>query len=148
MTITLTVEIPDAVVQDIDQAIAEGRFPDRDSAIQSAIRVFSEPELARQLRYRTRPPSMDELRARREEILAIASKRGAYNVRIYGSVARGDADAGSDVDFLVDMEEGRSLFDLGGLLMDLQTLLGVPVDVGTSVRPRMREQVEYEAIIL
>ncbi|MGA2914775.1 MAG: nucleotidyltransferase family protein [Sedimentisphaerales bacterium] len=67
----------------------------------------------------------------REQILALAAKRGAFNVRVFGSVARGEANPNSDVDFLVDMEDGRSLFDLGGLLMDLQELLHRKVDVVT-----------------
>lgn len=67
----------------------------------------------------------------KQEILALAAKYGAYNVRVFGSVAQGTADETSDVDFLVDLEEGRSLFDLGGLLMDLQGLLQRKVDVLT-----------------
>ena len=53
------------------------------------------------------------LHEKREDILRIASRRGAYNVRVFGSVARGEADAKSDIDLLVDLEPGRSLFDLG-----------------------------------
>lgn len=67
----------------------------------------------------------------KQQILALAAKYGAYNVRVFGSVAQGTADETSDVDFLVDLEEGRSLFDLGGLLMDLQELLHRKVDVVT-----------------
>ena len=63
------------------------------------------------------------LQEKRQEILAIAAKHGAYNVRVFGSVARGEADESSDIDILVELEEGRSLFDLGGLLMDLENLL-------------------------
>ena len=59
---------------------------------------------------------------KREAILALAARYGASNVRVFGSVAEGKADDASDVDFLVDMEPGRSLLDLGGLLMDLQDL--------------------------
>ena len=68
---------------------------------------------------------------RKEQILALAAKHGAYNVRVFGSVAQGTADEKSDIDFLVDLEEGRTLFDLGGLLMDLQNLLQRQVDVLT-----------------
>ena len=68
---------------------------------------------------------------KRDAILALAAKHGASNVRVFGSVAEGKADDASDVDFLVDMEPGRSLLDLGGLLMDLQDLLGRKVDVLT-----------------
>ena len=67
----------------------------------------------------------------KEQILAIAARHGAYNVRVFGSVVEGTADESSDVDFLVDLEEGRSLFDVGGLLMDLQNLLHREVDVLT-----------------
>ena len=68
---------------------------------------------------------------RKEQILALAAKYGASNVRIFGSVANGTADENSDIDFLVDLEKGRSLFDLGGLLMDLQELFNRKVDVVT-----------------
>jgi hypothetical protein len=87
---------------------------------------------------------------KRQEILAIAKKHGARNVRIFGSVARGDACLDSDIDFLVELEPGRSLFDLGGLLYDLQSLLGIEVDVVTEkgLRARMRERVLREAIPL
>ena len=90
------------------------------------------------------------LREKREDILRIASKRGASNVRVFGSVARGEADSKSDIDLLVDLEPGRSLFDLGGLLMDLQDLLGHKVDVVTErgLRERIRERVLKEVIPL
>ncbi len=90
------------------------------------------------------------LQAKRENILQTAAKYGAYNIRIFGSVARGEADSDSDVDFLVEMEPGRSLLDLGGLLMDLQELLGCNVDLVTEkgLRERIRERVLKEAISL
>lgn len=68
---------------------------------------------------------------KKEQILALAAKYGASNVRVFGSVANGTADADSDIDFLVDLEKGRSLFDLGGLLMELQNLFNRKVDVVT-----------------
>ena len=68
---------------------------------------------------------------KKEQILALAAKHGALNVRVFGSVANGTADQDSDIDFLVDLEQDRSLFDLGGLLMDLQKLLNRNVDVVT-----------------
>ena len=71
------------------------------------------------------------LRSKREEILLAAARRGATNVRIFGSAVRGEFTSDSDIDFLVELEPGRSLFDLGGLLMDLQELLGRDVDVVT-----------------
>ena len=90
------------------------------------------------------------LKEKRAEILVLAAKRGARNIRIFGSVARGQADAESDIDFLVEMEEGRSLFDLGGLLMDLQELLGKKVDVATpeGLRKRIRDRAIQEAVPL
>jgi predicted nucleotidyltransferase len=62
----------------------------------------------------------------------VAARHGVFNIRIFGSVARGDASAESDVDFLFDIEEGRSLLDLGGFYTDLEDLLGRTVDVGRS----------------
>jgi uncharacterized protein len=90
------------------------------------------------------------LQTRRIDILNLAARHGARNVRVFGSVARGEARPDSDVDILVDMEPGRSLFDLGGFLYELQTLLGVEVDVVTEkgLRPRIRSQVIHDAIPL
>lgn len=89
----------------------------------------------------------DLLKDGREDILRIAAQHGAHNVRVFGSVARGEARPDSDVDLLVEMEAGRSLLDLGGLLMDLQTLLGREVDVVTDkgLRDRIRARVLREA---
>jgi len=85
----------------------------------------------------TTTPVRQLLRQRRSEIIAAAARRGARNVRVFGSVARGDEDAGSDVDFLVDFEPSRSLVDLAGLILDLQEILQVPVDVveASTLRP-------------
>ena len=93
---------------------------------------------------------IEELRGRRTEILRLAALHGATNVRIFGSVARGDADERSDVDFLVDMSSGRSLLDLGGLLKDLRDLLSRPVDVITErgLKARIRDRVLREAVPL
>lgn len=66
---------------------------------------------------------------KREEILRICAKYGAKNVRVFGSVARGQADQQSDLDLLVDFEPGRSLLDHAGLVVELQELLGCSVDV-------------------
>jgi predicted nucleotidyltransferase len=90
------------------------------------------------------------LQEKRQEILSLAARYGATNVRVFGSVARGEADAASDLDMLVDLEPGRSLLDLGGLLMDLQQLLGREVDVVTEkgLRARIRERVLKEAVLL
>ena len=86
----------------------------------------------------------------REKILTTAALYGARNVRLFGSVARRQDDADSDIDFLVDMEPGRSLFDLGGLLMELEQLLNIKVDVVTEkgLKERIRERVLNEALPL
>lgn len=73
----------------------------------------------------------DLLQEKRDDILQVAAERGAYNIRVFGSVARGEAGSESDIDLLVDLEQNRSLFDLGGLLADLEDLLGCRVDVVT-----------------
>ena len=84
------------------------------------------------------------------EIRRIAAKHGAFNVRIFGSVARGDARSDSDLDFLVDMEPGRSLLDLAGLALALEDALGRDVDVITpeGLRLRIREQVLNDSVPL
>ena len=69
------------------------------------------------------------IQEKRNDILQMATEHGARNVRIFGSVARGDAGAESDVDILVKMDQGRSLLDLSALVMDLRDLLGRKVDV-------------------
>ena len=93
-------------------------------------------------------PSIDDLARVRGQILAIAARHGAGNVRVFGSVARGEADAASDIDFLVDFEPGRSLLDLAALLVDLEDLLGHPVDVVTEpgLKARIRQRVLAEAV--
>lgn len=84
---------------------------------------------------------------RRQEIAELAARHGATNVRVFGSVARGEAGPDSDVDLLVELEPGRSLFDLGGLTADLRDLLGRRVDVVTerSVSRYLRDRVLREA---
>jgi predicted nucleotidyltransferase len=89
----------------------------------------------------------DILKSKRAEILQIAARYGAQNVRVFGSIARGDAGPDSDVDFLVEMEPDRSLLDLSGLVLDLQDLLGREVDVVTeaSIYWLLRRRVLKEA---
>ena len=92
----------------------------------------------------------DLIKEKREEILHIAEKHGARNVRIFGSVARGEADEKSDIDLLVEMEPGRSLLDHAALWLDLQDLLGRKVDVVSEngIKARIRGRVLKEAIPL
>ncbi len=93
-------------------------------------------------------PSLESLREVRSEILATAGRHGASNVRVYGSVVRGEAGPDSDIDLLVDMDVGRSLLDLAGLHLELEDLLGFRVEIATDVKPRLRERVHAEAIAL
>jgi predicted nucleotidyltransferase len=85
---------------------------------------------------------------KRQDVLRIAGMYGARRVRVFGSVARGEDDAQSDVDFLVELDPGRSLLDLGGLQFELKALLGRPVDVVTErgLKARIRERVPREAL--
>ena len=91
-----------------------------------------------------------KIAAHRDEILAIAARNGACSLRVFGSVARREADEQSDVDFLVDMAPGRSLIDMGALLYELRELLGCSVDVVTErgMHDRMRQRVLLEAVAL
>ncbi len=93
---------------------------------------------------------MELLQDKREEILRVAARRGARRVRVFGSVARGQATPDSDVDFLVELEPGRSLFDLGGLRADLESLLQRPVDLAEvdGLSLYVKEQVLAEAVPL
>jgi predicted nucleotidyltransferase len=95
--------------------------------------------------------TLEELRSRyRNQILALAERRGAHNVRVFGSIARGDQQSSSDIDLLVDFEPGRSLLDLTGLWLDLESALGCKVDVVSSrgLRPRLASEVLRDAVSL
>lgn len=83
-------------------------------------------------------PTLDELRTRRNEILALAERYGAYDVRVFGSVARGDAGPDSDIDLMVSFRSGTSLYEIAGLWLDLQELLGRRVDIADSATPKQR----------
>lgn len=95
--------------------------------------------------------NLQELLARRDEVLTLANRHGAFNVRIFGSVARGDVHSQSDVDFLVDYDRTRRTpwFPMG-LIEDLEKSLGCKVDVVTEkgLKPRIRDRVLQEAIPL
>ncbi|MGB3298645.1 MAG: nucleotidyltransferase family protein [Phormidesmis sp.] len=91
---------------------------------------------------------LDTLRERREEILQIAAKHGAFNVRVFGSVVRGEETAESDIDFLIDYDREKTTpWFPGGLLMDWQDLLNRKVDVLTEggISPLIRERILLEA---
>ena len=93
--------------------------------------------------------TIDEiLKGKRDEILRIASSYGARNVRVFGSLARGQAGQDSDIDLLVKLEPGRSLLDLIGIKQDVEDLLGCEVDVVTeaAISPYLREHVLREAV--
>lgn len=93
--------------------------------------------------------TLDMVRERRDEILSAARRRRVSRVRVFGSVARGEARPDSDVDFLVDFEPDASLLDQVGLIQDLQELLGVGVDVISTggLRPR-HDPIRKEAVDL
>jgi predicted nucleotidyltransferase len=88
------------------------------------------------------------VRAKRDQILNIARKHGAVSVKLFGSAARGDEVNSSDLDFVVELEPGRSLLDLGGLQADLERLLGCAVDVVTvkGLRERIRARILEDAV--
>ncbi len=104
--------------------------------------VYSPPAPTRQLR--------ELLSAHRTEILAIADRRRAENLRVFGSVARGESSDGSDIDILVDLKSDASVYDVSGLAVELEQLLGVAVDVvpARSLKPGIRERVLSEAVPL
>ncbi len=110
--------------------------------------------------YRLNPPdeasaprrrvTIDELRARRDEIEQIAARHGVTQVRVFGSVARGEADSSSDLDLLVDVSPGHSLWDLTDFALDVEEMLGVFTQVATvkGLKERIRERVLAEAVVL
>jgi predicted nucleotidyltransferase len=91
-----------------------------------------------------------QIKTKKSEILRLAETYGASHIRIFGSVARHTADEKSDIDFLVEMEPGKTLFDLGGFAYDLEKLLGRRVDVCTIplLREPIRSRVVSEAVPL
>jgi len=90
---------------------------------------------------------LQKIQQKKEEILVVAQQHGIMNIRIFGSVARGDDNLQSDIDLLVDLEKGRTLFDLGGALIQLQDLLGRKVDIVTErgLHWYLREKIMKEA---
>lgn len=110
-------------------------------------------KLSHTLRYRQVEQLLDPaelIRSKRAEILRIAAKHGATNIRVFGSVARGETRAESDVDFLIDAGPVTSSWFPAGLIVDLQDLLGRPVEVVTEngLNPLIKDRVLQEAIPL
>lgn len=156
MNVSLSPELERFVIQKVES----GLYSSNSEVVREALRLLRRRDRARLRRLEAleRPDrrdrtarrlivTLDDLRARRDDILMIAERHGARNVRVFGSVVRGDAGPKSDVDFLVDMESGRSLMDRARLLVELQELLGCAVDVATepSLRRRVRERALEEA---
>jgi predicted nucleotidyltransferase len=92
----------------------------------------------------------ETIETKREEILRAAARHGARNIRIIGSVARGEADSRSDLDLLVAIESGRSLLDHAALILDLEELVGCKVDIASDrgLHGRLRSRILDEAIPL
>jgi predicted nucleotidyltransferase len=92
----------------------------------------------------------ESVRSKREKILEVAARHGAMNVRLFGSLARREERADSDVDLLVDMEEGRSLLDLSHLLQDMEELLGCKVHLvePEAIHRVIRKRILEEAVPL
>jgi hypothetical protein len=90
------------------------------------------------------------LQQKRQQVLEIAAGHGARNVRLFGSVARGETTETSDLDLLIEMEPGRSLLDIVAIKQDLEELLGCKVDVVTeaAISPYLRDKVLHEAVRL
>ena len=93
---------------------------------------------------------LSELRQRRKEILEIAERHGAKNIRVFGSTARGEGTPSSDIDFLIDYGAKVSFLFPGGFLADLEKLLQCPIDVVTdrALRPQMKNIILQEAVAL
>jgi uncharacterized protein len=110
----------------------------------------SQPEVSRLLRFHGRTILGRALEANRMTVIRAAAKAGAKNVRVFGSVSRGDDTAGSDIDLLVDLSPDVGLFALGRLEATLSDILGAPVDVvpASGLRSHLREQVLAEAASL
>lgn len=92
------------------------------------------------------PPTLDELRAKRDAILSLTERYGASNVRVFGSVARGDATPESDVDLLVMFRSGTSLYDLSNLWQDLRELLGREINLLSErgLRERFKQRIQKD----
>lgn len=93
-------------------------------------------------------PNLSLVLAHQDAILSIAARRGVSNIRVFGSVARGDAKPGSDIDLPVDFDSRHPGLDLFGFEREVEELLGHPVEVGTEVHRLIREKVGSQAVAL
>jgi predicted nucleotidyltransferase len=95
-------------------------------------------------------PQAGKLRHQRRRLLEAAEKRGVSHIRVFGSLARGEAKAGSDIDLLVDLKPGRTLLDLAAFRREAAEILNLPVDVATAdmLKDRIRDEVLGEALPL
>ncbi|MDX2140945.1 MAG: nucleotidyltransferase family protein [Chloroflexota bacterium] len=96
-------------------------------------------------------PTLADLREHRDEILALAQRYGAYNVRVFGSVARGDATAESDIDLLVQFQPWVSLYELVGIKQAIESVLHQSVDIvedHAGLRARFRDRILKDALPL
>ncbi|MGH3976564.1 MAG: nucleotidyltransferase family protein [Pseudonocardiaceae bacterium] len=94
--------------------------------------------------------TVEDLRARHDEIVAIGRRYGVSNIRVFGSVARGEADERSDLDLLIDVAPGHGYFDMTGFALDVEQLMGVFTQVATpnGLKKRMRARILAEAVPL
>jgi predicted nucleotidyltransferase/DNA-binding XRE family transcriptional regulator len=144
------------VAQSVISAYESGRREPSVSTLERLIRATGHRLVLDLERSSDCPPGLPDtplgrqLRHHRRAILACAELHGAKNVRVFGSTARGEDRPNSDVDFVIDLAKGTGLFNLEALRRELSQILGVPVDVAPSdsLRPRVREEVEREAIPL
>ncbi len=153
MNVSLTTELDRYVAKKVES----GMYASQSEVVREALRLLRTRDRIRARRLEPSPAAatgrtigIADLRAQRDEIAHIARKHGACNVRAFGSVVRDEAEVGSDVDLLVDMEPGRSLLDRAGLMLELEELLGCRVDVATesNLRERVRARVLREALPL
>ncbi|MFN8045784.1 MAG: nucleotidyltransferase domain-containing protein [Dermatophilaceae bacterium] len=136
----------DQLVQAVRAAAADGM-----TQAQIAAEIGrSQPEVSRLLRFHGTSPLARRLRQARSEVLRLIAAEGGRDVRVFGSVARGDDDDRSDIDLLFSMTNPLSLLELGRLERQVSSAIGAPVDLvpESSLRPDLRDGVLGEAVVL